>query len=144
MIGWYLMSTLAGVAFVLQQVVNSQLRTDIGSTWWAGFISYLGGTLVMVVVAFVVREPLSLSTLAKAPLLSWTGGLFGAIYIAISIFMLPKLGATTVIALIVFGQMVGAIAFDHFGLLGVAERAITVPRLLGAVMLLGGVVLTRA
>jgi bacterial/archaeal transporter family-2 protein len=122
MIAWYLISALAGSAFVVQQVVNAKLRTEIGSAWWAGFISYLGGTIIMGMVAVVLRDPLSLSTFAKAPLLSWTGGLFGAIYIGVSIFMLPKLGATTVIALLVFGQMIGAVAFDHFGLLGVPER----------------------
>ena len=37
----------AGVSFVMQQAVNADLRTSIGSAAWAGFISYLGGTLCM-------------------------------------------------------------------------------------------------
>lgn len=39
--------------------------------------------------------------------------------------MLPRLGATTVVALIVLGQMIGSLAFDHFGFLGVSEQPIT-------------------
>ena len=40
----YLLALGAGVSFVFQQAVNANLRLDIGSAWWAGFVSYLGGT----------------------------------------------------------------------------------------------------
>ena len=43
----YLLAFGAGVSVLIQQVVKSNLRMDIGSPWWAGFVSYLGGTLVM-------------------------------------------------------------------------------------------------
>ena len=115
----YALAFGAGVSFVCQQAVNANLRAEIGSAWWAGFVSYLGGTLVMLVVALVLRDPLaSLQTVGRSHWLSWTGGIFGAIYIAVSIFLLPRLGAATVIALIVAGQMVGSLAFDQFGLMG--------------------------
>lgn len=42
------------------------------------------------------------------------GGLFGAIFIGVAILMVPRLGAATVFALIVMGQMIGSVAFDHF------------------------------
>lgn len=143
MLFWYALTLMAGVSFVFQQAVNSNLRVEIGSPWWAGFVSYLGGTVVMLAVAIALREPWAADAWTRTPIISWLGGLFGAIYIAISILMLPRLGATTVIALIVLGQLLAALAFDHFGLLGVAERAVTPMRFAGAVLVLGGVVLTR-
>jgi transporter family-2 protein len=143
MVGWYFLSALAGVCFVFQQAVNSQLRIEIGSAWWAGFISYLGGTVVMMLMAVVLRDPLPAPAIGTTPLISLSGGLFGAIYIAISILMLPKLGATTVVALIVLGQMGGSVAFDHFGFLGVAQQSVTVPRIIGVLLIMGGVALTR-
>jgi transporter family-2 protein len=143
MIGWYILSAVAGVSFVFQQAVNSQLRINIESPWWAGFVSYLGGTLVMLLMAVALREPLHLAAAGKAPWLSWTGGLFGAIYIAISILMLPRLGAATTVALIVLGQMAGSVAFDHFGFLGAAEHPVNVARMIGILMIILGVALTR-
>ena len=119
--GFYLLAVGAGVSFVFQQAVNANLRTEIGSPWWAGFISYLGGTLAMLAMVIVSREPwLSGSIAARSSWISWTGGIFGAIYIAVSILMLPRLGAATVVALIVVGQMVGSLTFDHFGSSGSA------------------------
>ena len=105
-----------GRLLCIQQAVNANLRGEIGSPWWAGFVSYVGGTLAMLSMAVVLRERVpSPDMLGRSAWLSWSGGLFGAAYIAISIIMLPQLGSATVIALIVAGQMLGSLAFDHFG-----------------------------
>jgi bacterial/archaeal transporter family-2 protein len=142
--GLYLLAAGAGVSFVFQQAVNANLRAEIGSPWWAGFISYLGGTLAMLAAVVALREPwLTGSTIARTSWMSWTGGIFGAIYIAISILLLPRLGAAMVVALIVLGQMLGALAFDHFALLGVPENPVSPMRLAGAALLVTGVVLIR-
>ena len=35
----------AGISVATQQVLNGNLRTALNSPAWAGFVSYLGGTL---------------------------------------------------------------------------------------------------
>ena len=140
----YLLAVGAGLSFVFQQAVNANLRAEIGSLWWAGFISYLGGTLATLAVAIALRQPWpSMQTIQRSHWMSWSGGLFGAIYIGISILLIPRLGAALVIALIVAGQMIGSLAFDHFGILGVPVHSLSLSRLLGAVLLVLGVVLIR-
>ncbi len=57
--------------------------------------------------------------------------------------MVPRLGAATVIALIVVGQMLGSLAFDHFGLLNIPQHGVNPVRLTGAAFLILGVVLIR-
>src|ERR1700759_5286602 len=132
----YVLVSAAGVSFLFQQAVNSNLRAEIGSPWWAGFVSYAGGTLAMLVMIILLQERLpSADMLRRSGWLSWTGGVFGAVYIAISIIMLPRLGAATVIALIVAGQMVGSLVFDHFGFLGVPVHEVTPVRVAGAALL---------
>jgi transporter family-2 protein len=69
--------------------------------------------------------------------------LFGAIFIALAIFLIPKLGAATFIVLLVTGQMLASVTIDHFGWLGLAERPIDLSRLIGIVLLIGGCVLIR-
>lgn len=134
----------AGVSFVFQQAVNANLRADIGSPWWTGFVNYLGGTLAMLAVAVALQEPWpSMQAVGRSQWLSWTGGIFGTIYIAISIIQLPKLGAATVIALIIAGQMIGSLVFDHFGLMGVPIHQISLMRILGAIFLVIGVTFIR-
>ena len=145
MLVWgYLLALAAGISFVFQQAVNANLKAELGSAWWAGFVSYLGGTIVMLALALILREPAAWSSAAaQGRWLSWSGGFFGAIYIAVSIFLLPRFGAATVIGLIVAGQMLGSLAFDHFGLFGLQTQAITPLRAVGAACLVAGVVLVR-
>jgi transporter family-2 protein len=134
----------AGTSFVVQQAVNSNLRIKIGSAWWAGFVSYLGGTLAILIMVVLMGEPsLSANSIARSSWWSWIGGLFGAIYIAISILLLPKLGAFTIIALIVVGQLVTLLVFDHFAILNVSHYPISVTRIVGGLFLFAGAVLIR-
>ncbi|MFO1073648.1 MAG: DMT family transporter [Geminicoccaceae bacterium] len=56
---------------------------------------------------------------------------------------MPQLGAATFIALLVTGQMLASTSFDHFGWLGLTQRPLDWPRLIGVAMLIGGVVLIR-
>lgn len=66
------------------------------------------------------------------------------IFIGIAILMVPRLGAATTLALIVVGQMIGSLAFDHFGLLGIPQQPVNLVRVAGAGFLILGVALIRA
>ena len=134
----------AGVSVVVQQALNSNLRTAIGSAAWSGFISYAVGLACMALLTLALRDPVpSAAIAARIPWWAWSGGLFGAIFIGLAILLIPQLGAATFIALFVAGQMLASIALDHYGWLGLEQRSIDLPRLIGAGLLVAGVVLIR-
>jgi bacterial/archaeal transporter family-2 protein len=139
-----LLAVLAGGSVALQQVLNASLRAHLGSPWWAGTASYFVGLIAMLAVALIAPGPRFTESLMRdTPWISWAGGLFGAIFIGIAIFMVPRLGAATTLALIVVGQMIGSLIFDHFGLFGVPQQAANLTRMAGAAFLILGVVLVR-
>jgi transporter family-2 protein len=143
-LGLTLLGVAAGVSVTTQQALNSDLRVSLGSASWAAFISYLVGSLTMAVVLLAMREPwVSTAALAKSSVWSWTGGVFGTIYIVVSILLLPHLGAATVVALLVTGQMLGSLVFDHYGLFGLTPHSFDLFRLTGAALLIVAVVLIR-
>jgi bacterial/archaeal transporter family-2 protein len=120
MAGMTALAVCAGISFVLQQAVNADLKVSLGSAAWAGFVSYLGGTICMLLLAVVLRDAVpSTSFIARSNWWMWTGGFFGAVYIAISILLVPRLGAATFIAMLVAGQMLCSLVIDHYGLFGV-------------------------
>lgn len=140
----YLLVVAGGVSVALQQAFNANLRTELGSPWWAGFASYLVGMGVTLLVALLAPGPrLSVAALGNTSWSSWIGGLLGAIFISICILMIPRLGAATVLALIVVGQMICALVVDHFGLLGVPQQVMSPIRLAGAALLVLSVILIR-
>src|SRR5262249_61087160 len=90
----------------------------------------------MAALAVAPRDPAAAAArVARLPLWPWSGGLFGAIFIGLSIIAVPKLGGAAYIAILVTGQMIAALAVDHFGWLGIPERHIDLPRLLGVALL---------
>jgi transporter family-2 protein len=138
------LAVMAGVSIVVQQALNANLRVALNSAAWSGFISYFVGVVCMALLALALRDPIpSTIVAARIPWWAWSGGLFGAIFIGAAIFLVPQLGAATFIALLIAGQMIASVTFDHFGWLGLAQRPIDLPRLVGVALLIGGVILIR-
>jgi len=138
------LAVAAGAGIVVQQVLNANLRVSLNSAAWSGFVSYAVGLACMALLALALRDPIpSASVAVRIPWWAWSGGLFGAIFIGLAIVLVPQLGAATFIALLVAGQMLASVAFDHFGWMGLAQRPLDLPRLIGVVLLIGGVILIR-
>ena len=134
----------AGISVAVQQVLNGGLRTALQSPAWAGFVSYLGGLLTMIVVLVVLREQLpSWKLVAATPWWAWSGGILGGVFILLVILLLPPLGAATLLALVVAGQMSAAVIMDHFGAFGLAQHPVSISRLAGVALVIAGVVLIR-
>lgn len=135
---------LAGAMLPLQAGVNSQLARFGGHALWASGISFLVGTLALLLIYSSMRQPWpTIETLKTAPLWAWTGGLMGAFFVSSMAFFAPKLGATTLLALIIAGQIVTSLLLDHFGIAGFNSQTITPMRVFGVLLIATGVVLVR-
>jgi uncharacterized membrane protein YdcZ (DUF606 family) len=74
-------------------VLNANLRVALNSAAWSGFVSYFLGVTCMALLALALRDPIP--SVAVAERVSWwaySGGLFGAIFIGLAIFLVPQLG----------------------------------------------------
>ena len=140
---WMLLGLLGGASLVVQASLNAGLRERLQSVSWAAFVSYLGGTLAMVITLAVGRVPLRVEQALTVPLAWWLGGFFGAAYLAIAIVLIPRVGAATLVALIVAGQLACSLLCDHFGWFGVPVHALDLRRAVGALLLIGGVLFIR-
>jgi transporter family-2 protein len=134
----------AGANLAFQAVVNTQLRVFVGTPLRASFISYLGGTVCCLVLLAATRQSFAvIEPGMRSNWWLWTGGVYGLVYIAIAIWLIPRLGAAPVLALVVAGQMLATLAFDHYGLFGIMSRPIDLAKVIGAVFVVAGVVLIR-
>jgi transporter family-2 protein len=69
-------------------------------------------------------------------------GVFGFVVLASISFLIPQIGATSAIILVMIGQVVIGVILDHFGLLGAAVHPISLSRLFGIVVIFVGLWLT--
>jgi transporter family-2 protein len=138
----YLLAFGAGLVLVLQVGMNSTLRAVLDNPLAAALISFLVGTLALALYMLVTRTPWPARTqLAAVPAWCWYGGVFGAFYVVTSVIVGPRLGAATLLSLIVLGQLLTSLLVDHFGWVGFPQHPVTLLRLTGAVLLFAGVLL---
>jgi transporter family-2 protein len=141
---YLLLAFAAGAVLPFQTGMNAELAHWVNSPFRAAFVSFLLGTLILLLVSALVFKPLpSWTRLGEAPWWVWVGGALGAFYVAGSIVSAPKLGAATLIALVVAGQAFASLAVDHFGWVGFEENPISLGRIGGMVLIAAGVVLVK-
>jgi len=141
---YILLALAAGFCLPTQAGINAQLNLWTRSPVLAATISFAVGTLALILYAVVTRISMpSLQDASGHPWWIWTGGLLGAFFVAATVILVPRLGATSMLGLILAGQLIASLVLDHFGLLGYAVQPITPGRLLGVAFLAAGVVLVR-
>ncbi|HKY52379.1 MAG TPA: DMT family transporter [Candidatus Limnocylindria bacterium] len=134
-LAWFLGIT-AGLGLTLQVGMNATLRKVLESANLAALISFLVGTLSLVAIVLVTRTPLpERAVLAGVPWWAWFGGMLGAFYVASSTVVAVELGATTLLALALLGQLAGALVVDHYGWLGLPVHPLTGTRIAGVAAL---------
>lgn len=139
-----LLALLAGVGLPTQAGINAQLSLWTRSSITAALISFAVGTLALGIAAITSAPSLPLwSSAAALPWWIWSGGVMGAFFVATSTFIAPQLGATTMLALILAGQIVASLIFDHFGFLGYPLHPLNLQRIIGLCLLIAGVITIR-
>jgi transporter family-2 protein len=138
-----LLALMAGAFLPLQAGVNGQLKNFLGGPAQAAFVSFGVGTLSLLAYLLVTRASIPASA-AGASWWMWVlGGLLGATYVTLIVTLTPILGVALTFGLIVAGQMGAALVFDHFGWLGYTQHPANAARLVGAALIVAGVVVIR-
>ena len=137
-----LTAVLGGVVLAVQVGVNVQLRDTLGDPITSTFFSFLVGAIGLSIYALVTRAHWpTASSFSEVPAWQWGGGLLGAVYVVSTILVGPRLGAATLLSLVVAGQMIAAMVLDHHGWLGFAQHSVNLWRVIGAGLLIAGTVL---
>ena len=141
---YLLVALCAGAMMPVQAGINSQLARWMGHPVIAALVSFIVGTIALLVYCLFLRPSLpAWGTLGQTPWWVWIGGLLGAFFVAVAAAFAPKLGAGVFVSLTIAGQMLVSLALDHYGVIGFAERQVNGWRLVGATMIIVGVVLIR-
>jgi transporter family-2 protein len=141
---YFVFAFLAGAVLPFQAGINAQLAHWVHSPVRASFVSFFVGAVALFVLSLAVWRPLpSGDRLAGAPWWVWMGGLLGSFYVVGAVVTAPRLGAATLIALVVAGQALASVLVDHFGMVGFKEQHATPGRIAGMALVVAGVTLVR-
>ncbi|WAC66543.1 DMT family transporter [Agrococcus sp. SL85] len=148
---WTLLAVLAGAGMAVQSRVNGELGLQLDQGMLAALISFSIGLALLGVIALcspALRRGLGrLVTVIRTGEMPWwyaTTGLIGAFFVAAQGLTAGITGVALFTVGVVAGQTISSLAVDRMGLGGLAPKRITAPRLLGAAMALGAVLLAVA
>lgn len=134
------LAVVIGMLLPLQALINAALGRQTFGPVFAALVSFAVGTLVLVGWWALSRPAFDVAMLAKVPWWAWTGGLIGAVYVASATLLIPRMGAAPLICLVVFGQLIGSLVLDHFGVLH-ARQPVDVSRIVGTLLVVVGALL---
>lgn len=143
-VAYILLAAGAGACIALQASANGNFRRNIDSPLYAAFFS-ICGTILTAGAAMLLLRPAAPSpeALRQTPWWNWIGGPLGALIVLAGATLVSELGAALFIASVVAGQLLCSLFLDHFALLGLPEQALTPGRVLGAVLVVAGVVCVK-
>ena len=140
-----LIAVLAGAGLAVQSGTNAVLGRMLGHPMWASFWQFAAGTVLIVafMVALRVPVPAFAATATNGPWWVWIGFFTGSFFVVAALSLAPVIGVGGFIAALVAGQMIASLVLDHYGLVGLAVRPLTLARALGAAFIVAGVVLIQ-
>ncbi len=139
---YYALTLITGALIPIQAATNTAFSKSAGNPFLTGLMVFIVGLIGMALFVFLTRTPLpTRQQLVAAPLYSYLGGIIIATYVVMITLLIPRIGVGTAIGLIVTGQIICAVIIDHFGFFDVAVRTVSVTRIAGMLLMIGGVYL---
>lgn len=139
---FFAVALAVGAFITVQTGSNARLKEAFGEALPAVIVSSSLGVVILLGVTLAMRTSWpSLARIAEAPWWAWLGGLLGAAYAVATVVLARDLGAATLTALVVTGQLVCSVALDHFGVVGFTEHTASVGRIAGCLLMVAGLVL---
>lgn len=141
-------SVVSGFLVALQTRVNGQLGQELDHGILAALFSFLTGLVALVVIVSLTptfRQGVGrVRDAIRAGVLPWwmtLGGVAGAFVVMSQGISAGVLGIAVFSVAMVSGQTIGAIVIDHKGLWGTTVVKLSAWRAIGAVIVIGGVVI---
>lgn len=132
----------AGVLITVQAGANTTLSRALGQPILAAFVvTGANAAVYLLAVPFVGLAWPGTARVAGVPWWAWAGGAMGGVYVLAMIFLAERLGAAIFTGITVTAAILTSTLLDHHGWLGFAQHAAGTGRILGCLLMVGGLVL---
>lgn len=134
---FYLFPLLAGICICFQGLINGYWQSRIGIHSTILINGIVVTTMSFIFYLFGNSTPINHVISSVKPWLFFNG-LFGFIILTIAALAFPRIGATSVIVIIMCGQILTGVIIDHLGLLNLPHQPVSFLRIVGILLLFIG------
>lgn len=134
-----------GAIIPVQAVLNARLGKQTFGPLMGALLSFLTGTIVLFAINLAINGSAMFNarTYNTGPWYIWLGGLIGAIFVGYITWVNQQQGMALTFALVVAGQIFISLLIDQYGLFGSVARTITLEKIAGAALIIGGIILIK-
>ena len=136
---------VVGGLLPVQAILNTRLGKLTGGPLMGSLLSFSVGLVCLLILNLGINSSSvwQLKPASATPLYIWLGGFLGAIFVAYITWVNQQQGVALTFALVVSGQIFSSLVIDHYGLLGSAVRTITLEKMIGATLIIIGIILIK-
>ena len=137
----YLLTIFLGVVLAVHLAMNGKVGAAIGNPRVGNALFWCIGALGAVIIGATGWTNGALNSVRDVNPLLLTAGLMGAALVFAIASMVPQVGASFVMIGLIAGQVIGGMVLSHFGWLGSPVQPVSLTNLLGAAVMIAGVLL---
>ena len=135
------LAMLLGVVLTVHLAMNGKVGAAIGNPRVGNALFWCIGAVGAVAIGLTGWQAGALNGLRTVHPFLLTAGLMGASLVFAIAWLIPQIGAGSMMLLLIAGQIAGGMVLSHFGWLGSPVQPVTMRTLLGVGVMLAGVLL---
>ncbi len=139
---YLLMALMIGMLTATYLPMNASVARHLGSPLTATITFYSVALVTALIMFIFVGNAGTLRNLGRVPMWLYLTGVASAFTVFSITFLIPKIGPRQLSVLSIAGQLTMAMIVSHLGILEAPKDPITVKKVVGACLLLCGVVVS--
>lgn len=137
----YILTMFLGVVLAVHLAMNGKVGSVLQNARVGNALFWCIGAFGAVAIGLSGWRVGALEPLKQVHPALLTAGIFGACLVFAIAWLIPKVGAGSVMITLLAGQVIGGLIMSHYGWLGSPVQPITLGKVVGVLVMIGGVVL---
>ena len=137
----YILTILLGVVLAVHLAMNGKVGSVLQNARVGNAVFWCIGALGAMAIGLSGWQTGALDPLKQVHPALLTAGVLGACLVFAIAWLIPKVGAGSVMITLLAGQVIGGLIMSHYGWLGSPVQPITLTKAVGVLVMIGGVVL---
>ena len=140
-IHFYILTMFLGVVLAVHLAMNGKVGSVLQNARVGNALFWCIGALGAMAIGLSGWRSGALEPLKQVHPVLLTAGVLGACLVFAIAWLIPKVGAGNIMIVLLAGQVIGGLVMSHYGWLGSPVQPITLAKVAGVLVMIGGVLL---
>jgi transporter family-2 protein len=137
----YVLTTFLGVVLAVHLAMNGRVGSVLNNARVGNALFWCIGAVGALCIGLTGWQSGALAPIRQIHPALLMAGVLGASLVFAIAWLIPQVGAGPVMITLLAGQVIGGLVMSHYGWLGSPVQPITIPKIAGVLVMIGGVVL---